>query len=139
MAAPFVKSHPAADHNPQIRHGADVISRVEFANTNPDGLLTLRQEITATMNALCRAAAQQAGVDPRSIYEVVVVGNTCMHHLFLGLDPRHLAQAPYVPVTGEAVGAHPEDVGLQINPRGDVHCLPCIAGFVGAAFCGRWF
>lgn len=122
----------AADHNPQIRHGADVISRIEFANNDPEGLATLREEITATINELCHAAADKAGADPRCIYEATVVGNTCMHHLFLGLDPRHLAEAPYVPVTSEPVTARPSELGLDIHPRGSVHCFPCVAGFIGA-------
>ena len=122
----------AAEHNPQIRHGADVISRVEYANTHVGGLPTLRQEVTHVINAITKVALEQIGADPRWIYEAVVVGNTCMHHLFLGLDPRHLAQAPYVPVTSEPVDARPVEVGLEMNPRGNVHCLPCIAGFVGA-------
>ncbi|HEY3397143.1 MAG TPA: ASKHA domain-containing protein [Armatimonadota bacterium] len=122
----------AAEHNPQIRHGADVISRVEYANTHRNGLTTLRQEITQVVNGISRLALAQIDADPRSVYEAVVVGNTCMHHLFLGLNPRHLAQAPYIPVTGQSVEARPVEVGLEINPRGNVHCLPCIAGFVGA-------
>ncbi len=122
----------AAEHNTQIRHGADVISRIEYANTHLDGLVTLRTEVTHTINALIRAALEQIGADYHWIYEAVVVGNTCMHHLFLGLDPRHLAEAPYVPVSGEAVDARPAEVGLDMNVRGNVHCLPCIAGFVGA-------
>ncbi len=122
----------AAEHNPQIRHGADVISRVEYANTHLAGLPTLRQEVTHVINAITKAALDQIGADARWIYEAAIVGNTCMHHLFLGLDPRHLAEAPYVPVTNEAVDARPAAVGLEMNPRGNVHCLPCIAGFVGA-------
>jgi uncharacterized 2Fe-2S/4Fe-4S cluster protein (DUF4445 family) len=122
----------AAEHNPQIRHGADVISRVEFANTHLAGLPTLRQEVTHVINAITKAALAEIEAQPQWIYEAVIVGNTCMHHLFLGLDPRHLAEAPYVPVTSEAVDARPAEIGLDMNPRGNVHCLPCIAGFVGA-------
>ncbi len=122
----------AAEHNPQVRHGADVISRIEYANTHSGGLLTLREEVTHVINAITKAALEPIGADPHWIYEAVVVGNTCMHHLFLGLDPRHLAEAPYVPVTTAPVDARPPEVGLDINPRGNVHCLPCIAGFVGA-------
>lgn len=122
----------AAEHNPQIRHGADVISRVEYANTHLDGLITLREEVTQVINLVTKLALEQIQADPRWVYEAAIVGNTCMHHLFLGLEPRYLAEAPYVPVTGEPIDAHPDEVGLEINPRGNVHFLPCITGFVGA-------
>jgi len=122
----------AAEHNPQIRHGADVISRVEYANTHLDGLITLRDEVTQVVNLVTKTALEQIKADPRWVYEAVMVGNTCMHHLFLGLEPRYLAEAPYVPVSGEPIDAHPDEIGLEINPRGQVHFLPGIASFVGA-------
>ena len=66
------------------------------------------------------------------IFEVTVVGNTCMHHLFLGLDPRHLAHAPYTPVISRGLQVTAAASGLAINAAGSVYCLPIIAGFVGA-------
>jgi uncharacterized 2Fe-2S/4Fe-4S cluster protein (DUF4445 family) len=55
-----------------------------------------------------------------------------MHHLFLGLEPKYLAESPYVPVTSEALDVPAAAVGLEIHPRANVFCVPCIAGFVGA-------
>ncbi|GAF92716.1 unnamed protein product, partial [marine sediment metagenome] len=83
-------------------------------------------------NSLIAQAAADAGVSPEDVFEATVVGNTCMHHLFLGLDPTNLAQAPYIPVMSAPLSAAPADVGLAINPHGNVHCLPVIAGFVGS-------
>jgi uncharacterized 2Fe-2S/4Fe-4S cluster protein (DUF4445 family) len=122
----------AALHNPQTRHGADVVSRIEFANTDPDGLATLQREALEVANETIAQALAKIGAAGRDVYEATVVGNTCMHHLFLGLDPRHLAQAPYVPVTADPVSLSAAEAGLAIHPRANVFCLPCIAGFVGA-------
>ncbi len=122
----------AATGNPQAQFGADVISRIEHSNSNPDGLRQLRAEAVQVVNELIQQAVAQAGADLRDVYEVTVVGNTCMHHLFLGLEPRYLAQSPYVPVTTELLSLGAAEVGIDIHPRGKVFCLPCIAGFVGA-------
>lgn len=118
--------------NPQARYGHDLISRIEHVQSVPSGLEDMRRTVVDLINRLLAEAAEEAGVQRRDIYEVSVVGNTCMHHLFLGLDPRHLAHSPYVPVTREALELSAEASGLAINPAGNVYCLPVIAGFVGA-------
>ena len=122
----------AAGSNSQSQYGLDVISRIEYAGTNSDGLARLRGEVVQLVNSLISEALRQIDGDPHEVLEATVVGNTCMHHLFLGLDPRYLAQAPYVPVTADAVNLSPTEVGLDIHPRVNIFCLPCIAGFVGA-------
>ncbi len=122
----------ASDLNPQARYGHDLISRIEHVQRAPNGLDDMRQLIVDAINRLLAEATGKAGVRRRDIYEVSVVGNTCMHHLFLGLDPTHLAQSPYVPVTKQAMVVSAEDAGLAVNRAGSLYCLPVIAGFVGA-------
>jgi len=122
----------AAGQNPQTQFGADVITRIQYANSHDDGLTVLRDAIVAAINRFIGQAVAEVGATPADVYEATIVGNTCMHHIFLGLEPRYLAQSPYVPVTTEAVSTSADRLGLQINPRGNVFCLPCIAGFVGA-------
>jgi uncharacterized 2Fe-2S/4Fe-4S cluster protein (DUF4445 family) len=60
------------------------------------------------------------------------VGNTAMHHLFLGLPVRQLALAPYVPAVASALDVKARDLGLQLAPGAYVHLLPNVAGYVGA-------
>ncbi|MBD3293138.1 MAG: DUF4445 domain-containing protein [Armatimonadia bacterium] len=122
----------ASELNPQGRYGHDLISRIEHVQAAATGLEDMRRLIVDLINRLLAEATAEAGVRRRDIYEVSVVGNTCMHHLFLGLDPRHLAQAPYVPVTREPIELSADEAGLAINPGGNVYCVPVIAGFVGA-------
>lgn len=118
--------------NPQSQYGHDVVSRIEHAGTATGGLEDLRHGIVQCINDLLEQSATQAGVSRGDIFEATVVGNTCMHHLFLGLDPTNLAQAPYTPVANNAISAAPSEVGLDINPAGNVYCLPVVAGFVGS-------
>lgn len=119
-------------HNPQAQHGADVISRTDYSASQPGGLARLQQEAVGVVNQVVTQALESVGADHERLFEMTVVGNTCMHHLFLGLPPQYIAQAPYIPVNSEPIAASPGDLGLKMNPQGRVFCLPVIAGYVGA-------
>ena len=62
----------------------------------------------------------------------MVVGNTCMHHLLLGIDPSYVGLAPYAPVLRHAVTLSARELFLKVNPEARVCLLPLVAGFVGA-------
>ncbi len=118
--------------NPQIGYGEDVISRMtRVINSPADGVL-LPGLVVEAVNQM--AIDLCAGVDASTeeIVEAVVVGNTAMHHLFLGLPVRQLALAPFVPAVSGALDIKARDLGLHISPGAYVHLLPNIAGFVGA-------
>ncbi|MCE5239806.1 ASKHA domain-containing protein [bacterium] len=119
-------------HNPQAQHGADVISRTDYAANQPGGLSRLQSEAVGVVNQVVSQALAAAGGHADQVIEMTVVGNTCMHHLFLGLDPWHIAQAPYIPVASDAITVTPGSLGLKMNAQGRVVCLPVIAGYVGA-------
>lgn len=119
-------------HNPQAQHGADVISRTEYSKTTPDGLARLQREAIGVVNQVVAQALECIDAGPECIHEMTVVGNTCMHHLFLGLDPRYIAEAPYIPVNAAPISVAPRDLGVRMNSEGRVFCLPVVAGYVGA-------
>jgi uncharacterized 2Fe-2S/4Fe-4S cluster protein (DUF4445 family) len=50
----------------------------------------------------------------------------------LNLPTRDLGLAPFVPAIHESVDVKARELGLHINPAGNVHVLPTIASFVGA-------
>jgi uncharacterized 2Fe-2S/4Fe-4S cluster protein (DUF4445 family) len=118
--------------NPQTRYGADVITRNAFASQQEHGLETLRDTIVEQLNLLIGEAVDNAGVTREQVYVVSVVGNTTMHHLFLGISPKYLALAPYVPVIAGPLTVTAREAGIAINAAGRVCVLPNIAGFVGA-------
>lgn len=118
--------------NPQSAHGADVVSRIEHVVESDEGLHELQTEIVATINAMTEEAIADIGASTDHIYEMTVVGNTAMHHLFLGIDPRSIARSPYVPVMSEPVRVYARHLGLETHPDCQVFTLPIIAGFVGA-------
>ncbi len=118
--------------NPQIPYGEDVISRISFCQQEPRGLEELRVHMIQCLNGLIAEAASQAGIHPSQIVEMTVVGNTAMHHFFLGLDPRYLSIAPYTPVLTEAQDKKALGLSIDIGPSAYVHLLPLKAGFVGS-------
>jgi uncharacterized 2Fe-2S/4Fe-4S cluster protein (DUF4445 family) len=118
--------------NPQVQYGADVISRITYADQEKDGLERLRSSIVACVNSLIGEAAGRANIDRRHIYDLVFVGNTCMHHLFLGILPTALGRYPYQPVVRSAVTLNALRTGIEVNEQADLTWLPALAGFVGA-------
>ena len=118
--------------NPQIAIGDDVITRISFCQEKTGGLEKLRISIVDCLNALIAEASTEAGIDPDQIVEATVVGNTAMHHLFVGLDPHYLSMAPYAPVLQEGQDYKARDLGLKIGASAYVHLLPLKAGFVGS-------
>ncbi|MBN2630791.1 MAG: DUF4445 domain-containing protein [Rhodobacteraceae bacterium] len=119
--------------NPQIRFGEDLMSRVSYVMMNPGGDVEMTRVVRAAINDLALSIAAQGGVDPASIYEVVVVCNPVMHHLLLGIDPVELGQAPFALATSGSLSLDARDLDLAaINRAARVYILPCIAGHVGA-------
>lgn len=106
--------------NPQGRYGADVISRIQYALDG--GGEALRSCVRDALTRLAGNAAAKAGVTPGEITAVSIAGNTAMHHLLLGIDPRPLITPPYMPGVFE---------GLELDRGCKVRVLPNIAGFVG--------
>ena len=122
----------AAAMNPQAGVGDDVISRINYVMQEADGLKKLQSMVVSESNRLIKVLADGADVSAERIYEVTVAGNTCMTHLFLGIDPTYLAIAPYVPVINDSISVKADELGIGISPLGRVHILPTIAGYVGA-------
>ena len=118
--------------NPQIAMGDDVITRISFCQEDPDGLEKLRASIVECVNTLIAEASAEAEIDPSHIMEATVVGNTAMHHLFVGLDPQYLSMAPYSPVLQEGQNYKARDLGIKIGASAYIHLLPLKAGFVGS-------
>jgi len=118
--------------NPQIRFGEDLMSRVSYSMMNPTGAAEMTAAVRAGMNTLFDQVAAEAGIDKRLIMDAVFVCNPVMHHLFLGIDPYELGQAPFALATSDALRLTARDLGLDLHPAARVYLLPCIAGHVGA-------
>jgi uncharacterized 2Fe-2S/4Fe-4S cluster protein (DUF4445 family) len=117
--------------NPQTRFGDDVVSRISYAQSE-EHLAELHDAVVECVNALIRRLCRRGGINPSSIYEASIVGNTTMNHIFLRLPVEQLGRAPYRAWSLEAQDIPPAQLALEMNPAGNVHCAENIAGFVGA-------
>ncbi len=122
--------------NPQIRFGEDLMSRVSYVMMNEGGDRLLTDAVQGALNDLVGDLAKNAGIDRTDILEITLVGNPIMHHLFLGLDPRPLGEAPFTLTTDEAITIPAESIGIVAHANAAVYVLPCIAGHVGADTAG---
>ncbi|HSO12084.1 MAG TPA: ASKHA domain-containing protein [Anaerolineales bacterium] len=121
-----------SEMNPQIVYGEDVMSRIQYTIEHADGLEKLHKAIISTLNKLLKQAAKTAKIKTEDILEMVLVGNSTMHHLVLNLPPKDLGLAPFVPAIHKSVDIKARELGLHISPSGNIHVLPTIASFVGA-------
>lgn len=118
--------------NPQAVYGGDLMSRIAFAQFNASALKKLQSRVLAAVNAHIKEACEQAKISPAHLYKLVIVGNTCMHHVFLGIDATHVGLAPYAPAVRYPVVLPAKELLLRANPNAPVCFLPIVAGFVGA-------
>ena len=120
--------------NPQAQYGADVIMRANYALEH--GTDVLSQCIREAVNEMLGVLAGAAGISRDDIFQVCIVGNTCMHRLFLGISPASLVHAPYTPAVSERLVLNAGDYGLDVQRKAELIMLPDIAGYVGADTCG---
>jgi uncharacterized 2Fe-2S/4Fe-4S cluster protein (DUF4445 family) len=118
--------------NPQVTFGEDLMSRVSYAMMNDDGLQKMQAAIIGALNKLAGLAAHAAGLRSRDVHELVLVGNTVMHHIMLGLDPMPLGAAPFTLSTHAPLDIKARDLGLKLHPAANVHLLALEAGHVGS-------
>ena len=116
--------------NPQRQYGGDVVQR---ANTAMDqGVEVLSSCVRIAINALIIELSKKVGRTSQDVVRLVMVGNACMHHLFLEYPTNTLVLAPYMPVTKDPVTVKASDVGFEVHPEAELHWLSLIGGFVGA-------
>jgi uncharacterized 2Fe-2S/4Fe-4S cluster protein (DUF4445 family) len=119
--------------NPQVLFGPDIMSRIAYSADHPDeGVKRMQRELINSVNALIDALVSGKGYSSRHVVDMTVVGNTVMHHIFLGIAPDKLGLWPFEPSVKQSVNIKAHQLGLIINPNSYVHVLPVEAGFVGA-------
>jgi uncharacterized 2Fe-2S/4Fe-4S cluster protein (DUF4445 family) len=119
--------------NPQVLFGADIMSRIAYSAAHPgEGVKRMQRELIRSVNALIDAIVTGKGYSRQQIVDMTVVGNTVMHHVFLGMAPDRLGLWPFEPSVKESIDIKAGELGILINPSSYVHVLPVEAGFVGA-------
>jgi uncharacterized 2Fe-2S/4Fe-4S cluster protein (DUF4445 family) len=114
--------------NAQARHGADVMSRIEYALSGGQTELAtvVRTQVGDMIKELL---AQSRSALP--LTRVLLVGNTALHHLFCGVNVEPLVRHPFEPKHSGSFRFSPHELGWKI-PAATVEFLPCLGGFVGS-------
>jgi uncharacterized 2Fe-2S/4Fe-4S cluster protein (DUF4445 family) len=120
----------ASDYNGQIRYGDDVITRIVYSQ-RPGGLQELQQAVVATINGIIREMVQKAGIPLESISHLTAAGNTTMTQILLGLDPKYIREAPYVPTANFIPPVRAIHLGLDVGEHVHLYTFPSVASYVG--------
>lgn len=130
--------------NPQISYGEDVMARITYIMENENGGETLQKAVVDGINKMVVEMCKEVNISQRTkdkelpaydssqIVEAVLVGNTAIHHILMGLPVRQLGLAPYISAVSTPMDSYAAEIGLKAAPGANVHLLPNIAGFVGA-------
>lgn len=120
----------ASTYNSQIRFGDDVITRIVHA-TEGRGLGDLRRAVLSDINDMLEPLLKLHSIPQKDIESAVISGNTTMTHLFWGLNPEYIREAPYIPTANSFPVWHASEAGIRINRKAPVYSVPCVASYVG--------
>jgi len=120
----------ASDYNAQISFGEDVITRIVYAQ-RPDGLKKMQATVVGTINGLIEELLRMSRIDRSLISHMVVAGNTTMTQLFLGIDPKYIREAPYVPTAHFIPPVRAVHLGINLGEHVHVYTFPMVASYVG--------
>ncbi|UCD44392.1 MAG: DUF4445 domain-containing protein [Candidatus Bathyarchaeota archaeon] len=118
-----------SEMNRQITYGEELITRISFSR-DPEGLEKLQRIVVDTINDVIQTMTSETGVSPEDITDVCAGGNTVMNHLFMSIDPTYLEMAN-IEVSRAPIIRRAGELGLQVNPRAYVYCLPNVSRFLG--------
>ena len=116
--------------NEQRGFGPDVITRLQFATTQKEGLKELNKRTISAINKLLDKLADKASVNKKDIKRIVAVGNSVMYHIVLMVKPDSLARAPFMPAETKMQEKNAGKMGISAG--GTFRFLPNISGFIGS-------
>ncbi len=122
--------------NPQRFGGSDIMARIHYDTIHRGKLLQ------RTLAGYLTHAIEEFPVDPKTIYEVVIAGNSTMRDLFFRLNVYSIGQNPYRSLTeiemlnGKRITTSlvesSKRLQLPVHPKARIYGLPIISGHVGA-------
>ncbi|MEW6594549.1 MAG: ASKHA domain-containing protein [Thermodesulfobacteriota bacterium] len=120
----------ASAYNDQISCGEDVISRIIYSQ-RPGGLKALQEKVVRTINTVIDTVCTKVMISPSDISYIMAAGNTIMSHLLLGLNPKYLREAPYVPTCSHFPLTRAASLGIHAHPSVRLFLYPAVASYVG--------
>jgi len=113
--------------NPQSKFGGDLISRIQSClDGNQQELQNrIRTKIGEMINSILRK-------HPEEVSEIVLVGNTAMHHIFSGLNVQPLSFYPFESPHLNEQQFSAEALNWQVSGNPGIRFFPSIGSFVGS-------
>lgn len=125
-----------AETNPQSVFGADVISRIGYCMEEDTHTAQLQKVVLECLANMTESLCEEYNCNEDEIYDITVVGNTTMSHIFLGINPMSLSRIPFSPVFREGISIPAKELSMRANANARVYVLPNIAGHVGSDITG---
>ncbi len=122
----------ASSLNPQVRYGADVVSRIAWAQEHTGGTAQLHAALVGALDALIARCADGAGVARDAVVACAFVGNPTMLHTLLDADVTPLGHAPFAGTILGPWRGTARDLDLQLPPSTPAYLVPALRGHVGA-------
>ena len=116
--------------NPQRRFGYDVISRINYSDSE-DRLEELRVVIIDEIGKMLNNLFKNHNLKKAWLNHVVFAGNTTMSHLLVGADVKNFGRVPFTPQFLDMLSLSSKDLGLESNYNAKVTILNNISSFVG--------
>ena len=121
----------AAGTNAQKAYGADVISRIIWAEQHPDGPARMQDLIIRQISELAHRACELSGCEPRQVVAASLAGNTTMATFAIGGYPQPIRREPHIPFARDVPALRARDLGMNLHPLAPVFLAPAVSGFVG--------
>ncbi len=118
--------------NPQTKYGDDVISRITAVINNVNTLYEMRRMTLSSIEKMITEMAEKNGIEIKNILAGVVVGNTVMISIFLGLNPEPIGRSPYIPYLSTKIEDYGDRFGFNLLRDAWIYIPPAITGFIGA-------
>ncbi len=113
--------------NPQVKFGADLISRIQACIDGNEH--ELKRLIRFNIGTMIELLLVKHNVP---LHKIAIVGNTAMHHIFSGFDVSPLSQYPFDTPHLHAITFTTSELDWNFEVVGDITFFPSIGSFVGS-------
>jgi len=111
-------------------NGAGAFTLIVYSQ-RPGGLKSLQEVIISTINGIIEELLRMSGIKRDLVSHLVIAGNTTMTHLFLGLDPKYIREAPYVPTANFIPPVRAVHLGIDLGEHVHIYIFPLVASYMG--------
>jgi uncharacterized 2Fe-2S/4Fe-4S cluster protein (DUF4445 family) len=116
-----------SDINPQAKFGGDLIARIQSCldGNKPEMQNMIRQKIGDIIQSILKK-------HPVEVANIIIVGNTVMHHIFSNLDVQSLSFYPFNSPNLGIQKFKPKELNWELPAETEIQFSPSIGSFVGS-------